>query len=114
MYSELVTIELENNKSYSCSKLAIEKVAKECGVSDEVVRNDMRDKRNIYLYDFSGFIDGKVVGRITLLGRFRRLVLKIYKKIEKQNGYKMTVEEKKFVLEFIELSLTEGLTDADI
>ncbi len=88
-YSERVTALLESNKEYSCSKIAITEVAISCGVSEKIVKRDMKKKKSKFLSDWSGFIDGDLISRPLLFYKFTKKIKIIFKRLEKNIGYKL-------------------------
>ena len=105
LYSEKVTALVEKNKNYSSVKMIISEVAGMYNVSEDVVKKDMVKKKSIYSTKIVGYVDGEPVGRITLLYQYKRIINKIFKNIETNLTYKLSLSEKEYVLELIELEL---------
>ena len=74
-------------------------------ITIEELNGRLKIAKSLYLYDIVGYINAKPITRFNLHHAFKKLIIKIFKRIEYNNNEKLTFDEKKDIFSSIERSL---------
>lgn len=97
--------ELKDEKYFVFVQQQKEIYAKSVGITDEEFTLRLKDQQSDYVYDIVGFIDGKAITRFNLIYLFKKTITKIIRRIECENRESLTYDEKRLVMEELELRL---------
>jgi hypothetical protein len=97
--------ELKNEKYFVLVQQQKEIYAKAIGISNEEFTARLKDQESDFVYDIVGYIDGKAVTRFNLIYLFKKTITKIIRRIECENRETLTYDEKRLIMEELELRL---------
>ncbi len=92
--------EIKNEKSFIMISQVKNEFCKALEIEEKFFHKCLKKTKSDYLYDIIGYIDGIKITRFNIIYKFKKIINKIYKQLEKVE--KLNFNEKRYVLEFME------------